>query len=310
MRWLPCLALVGVLAACGPGDDLPPSVPTVHLDAGAQDGGPRFAAACADAGCADLDRCEPLADAGVACGRICGNACGSMALCTPARCHDLDAGAWGDAVCTNGSGSKMWSLDPTCDDGNPCHAHSACFMGACVATAAAPTTTACDDGNVCTTGDHCDGSGGCGGAAVSGPLYDRYYHDGSGVTVTNYAYGPHANASWWTSMAGYSQQSSIYASVPGGETIHECRLQSGSFDRILLLDTSDKGNYTCDCDDSNCDTGQGASTHLPGTVPLRRFTFSAGHPACGGQTPCNYYTTGAGPGGATAQSTTIWVCPP
>lgn len=301
---------LAALVACG-GSDVPKGIPAIekpdagHVDAGPDagpvDAGEWFPIACGDAGCSDLDHCQPLDGGEVACGPLCGEAC-SDARCAEGSCNDLDGGTgWGPAVCTNAPTPKHWSKDPACNDGNPCTTGDTCLNGAC-ASVAAPTSTSCDDGNVCTTGDHCDGSGGCTGNAVH-DARDRFFNS----SAATYAYA--APGGW--SYSGWADDGVIYSSVPGGQDIH-LLFDSTAVDRILSFSTS-VGSYS-----GSTVVGAGLSSHANGTVELyvSSYTCGAVSGSCstvGGSGAARhyFYTAGHGvPPAGSGSGSGIWVCPP
>ena len=308
-RSLLAAAVVLSLAACGPDDSLPPGVPTIELDAGPDagpvvdagpvDAGAGFLAQCADAGCG-AGTCEPLSDAGVACGVKCGHSCAT--LYNDNRCDDPDSG-WGPAFCGPlADGGLAWTTSPDCDDGNPCTDSDACVSGTCKGTPS-PMSTHCDDNNVCTTGDHCDGNGGCTGAASTDDQ-DRFYDSGA----VTYAYA--APGGW--NFSGWDSGTKLYASAPGGQAIY-LLFDSTAVDRILSFATS-QGSYGSNATPD--EVGTGYTTQKPGTVELKvaSYTCSAVSGSCtsiGGSGAARhyFYTSGSPPAGSGAGSG-IFVCPP
>lgn len=303
--------LLGALAACGGTDADRHGVPAIPRpdsgqpldagpDAGPPDAGEWFIASCADAGCSDLDHCEPLDGGTVACGPLCGDPC-SDARCAPGDCDDPDGGGWAPAVCTNAPSPKHWSKDFACDDGNPCTTGDYCVNGACE-SAAAPTSTGCDDGNVCTTGDHCNGSGSCTGNAVHSAV-DRFYNS----AAVTYAY--EAPGQW--SYGGWADQGVIFSSVPGGQDLH-LLFDATAVDRIVAFGTS-AGSYS-----GTEVVGQALTSHASGTVELQVASYTCGNvsgscSAIGGSGAARHYFFTSGHGSPPAGSATgsgIFVCPP
>jgi hypothetical protein len=295
LRIAALIALAALATGCAGEADLPPGVPTIPAPPPRRDGGEAFLLACAQAGCPRA--CEPAMDGGVACGVVCGEACAT--LCAQSRCET--ASGFGDAYCTNASGTRTWSADRACDDGNACTTGDVCVGLACIGPPS-PSAVACDDGNVCTGGDHCDGHGECAGTkTVSDPI-ERFLNRAS---EANYAYGSPGSFTGF----GYADQLTIFHSDAAGDlAIHE--LHDAATDRILSTASTEPGNYG----GANGDTviGRGFGSNVGGTVPLLRFKLPAGSGHCTSDSDCHFFTANPGeaPGGASAEASGIFVCPP